>query len=475
MKTAVEQNTSAIPDALTNHLEMHPDAMRAMGYAVVDAIVDQATSLPDQPTVRSADREMMDGFLWEAAPQTATPAREVLNRVLSEITPFGHRNSHPRYFGYVPNPSNFVGAMADALVSGFNTFSGMWIGSPGAAETELVVTDWLRGWCGLPETGGGILMSGSSMATLSALVAARQATFAADGDAARQGTIYYSDQAHSSVAKGARTIGIMNDRQRMIPTDQRFRMDLAALTDQIAKDKAAGLTPFCIVAAAGTTNTAAVDPLAEIAAICRERNIWMHVDGAFAAATMLTAKGKTALAGIEHADSIALDGHKWLFQPIECGALLVRDIETLRNAFHVRPEYLKDAESAEGEVQFCDLGPQLTRNFRALKLWMTVQTFGVAAIERGMILAEQAERELAAAGWEIVTEAQLGVLTFSCPGQSERNLDVLHIALEEGYLALSTTVLEGRTVLRMCVTNPRISDAEMSESVRRLTTYRDRL
>ena len=140
--------------------------------------------------------------------------------------PYGHRNSHPRYFGYVPNPSNFVGAMADALASGFNTFSGMWMASPGAAETEALVVDWLRGWCRLPDSGGGLLLSGSSMANLTALVAARQAQFGADGDLARSGTIYYSDQAHSSVAKGARTVGIAPDRHRKVHSDTDFRMSL---------------------------------------------------------------------------------------------------------------------------------------------------------------------------------------------------------------------------------------------------------
>ena len=352
----------------TAKLQLNPDEMRALGYHVIDAIVDHLATLPDQPTATKRDRSEMDRRLWGSAPNSPSSPDSVLEQVRNDILAAGHRNSHPRYFGYVPNPSNFVGAMGDALASGFNVFSGMWIGSPGAAETELVVCDWLRSWCGLPEGGGGILLSGSSMANMSGLVAARWKAFAGNVDAARTGTIYYSDQAHSSIAKGARIIGIGADRLRKIPTDDDFRMSIQNLTASIAADRAAGLTPFCIVAAAGTTNTGAVDPLIEIADICAEQGIWMHVDGAFAAATMLTDRGRTALAGIERADSIALDAHKWLFQPIECGALLVRDTETLRAAFHERPEYLLDADTEAPEVNFCDLGPQLTREFRALKL-----------------------------------------------------------------------------------------------------------
>ena len=205
----------------------------------------------------------------------------------------------------------------------------------------------------------------------------------------------------------------------------------------------------------------------------------MHVDGAFAASTMLTERGRLALAGIERADSIALDAHKWFFQPIECGALLVRDLQTLKAAFHVRPEYLLDAESAVSEVQFCDLGPQLTRNFRALKLWMSIQTFGVdafaAAIDRGIDLAELAEQELRLTGtWDIVTPASLSVLSFGViedndQEASRRNAAIAERTLMDGYLMLSTTVLRGRTVLRMCVINPRATEDEIRESVRRLT------
>jgi aromatic-L-amino-acid decarboxylase len=463
-------------------LELTREDMRRLGRAVIDAIIEINSSLPEDPVVTWADRATTERRLREPAPSAPSDPLRVLDRVLEDVLRDGHRNSHPRYFGYVPNPNNFVGAMADALVAGLNTFAGMWAGSPGAAQVELLVTDWLREWCGLPESGGGILLSGSSMANLVGLATARHAHFGADADRARTGTIYFSDQAHSSVAKGARIIGIAPDRQRRLSSDDQYRFSLASLARAVDADRRVGLSPFCVIAAAGTTNTGAIDPLPELADFCRIQGIWLHVDGAFGAAAVLTAEGRQLLAGIERADSIALDAHKWLFQPIECGCLLVRDMSFLRAAFHERPEYLRDVDTPQAEINYCDYGPQLTRVFRALKLWMSIQVFGLhafrAAISRGMAMARLAEAELRASGaWEIVTPEQLSVLTFrhaptGIPaGQTnEINRRIAHAILEDGYAAVSTTELSGQLVLRMCVTNPRVAEEEIRESVRRFTT-----
>jgi glutamate/tyrosine decarboxylase-like PLP-dependent enzyme len=464
-------------------LQLPPDEMREFGYAVVDAIVDHLASLREQPTARWADRPTMDARMWQSAPEQGSDPREVLARTVRDVLTDGHRNSHPRYFGYIPNPSNYVGVMADALASGFNIFSGMWMGSPGAAETELLVTDWMRGWCGLPDIGGGILLSGSSMANLVGIATARHARFGHDAEAARRGIVYYSDQAHSSVAKGARMIGIGPDRMRKLPSDRNYRLSIDALAESVRGDRAAGLEPYCVIAAAGTTNTGAIDPLPELADFCGAEGMWLHADGAFGAAAVLSEDGKRQLAGLDRVDSIALDAHKWLFQPIECGCLLVRNVRMLREAFYERPEYLRDADTTDAEVNFSDMGPQLTREFRALKLWMSIQVFGMeairAAVERGIALAELAEREIRAAGiWEVITPAQISVLTFryapanlSNPRINQLNARIAHATLQDGYAALSTTELRGKTVLRMCITNPRATEAEIRETVRRLGTY----
>jgi glutamate/tyrosine decarboxylase-like PLP-dependent enzyme len=280
-------------------------------------------------------------------------------------------------------------------------------------------------------------------------------------------------------------IGIGPDRIRKLASDDQFRLPVDALDQAVRADRAAGLVPFCVIAAAGTTNTGAVDPLPELADYCAAEGIWLHADGAFGAAAVLSDSGRERLAGLDRVDSLAVDAHKWLFQPIECGCLLVRDVRRLRETFHERPEYLKDADTADAEVNFCDLGPQLTREFRALKLWMSIQVFGMdafrAAVSRGIALAELAERELrASGGWEIVTPAQMSVLTFraAVAGRTDEELNALngaiaHAMLDDGYAALSTTELRGRTVLRMCVTNPRATEDEIRETVRRLGNFAD--
>lgn len=482
-ETPHRSHESMARDTGRGTLQLPPEEMRRFGYAVVDALVEHLCDLPNQPTTTWADRATMESRLREAAPEIGSDPLAVLERAIEVVLADGHRNSHPRYFAYVPNPSNFIGAMADGLAAGFNIFSGTWSGSPGAAEVELVVIDWLRQWCGLPKGAGGIFLSGSSMANLVALATARFDRFGPDPDAARRGTIYFSDQAHSSVAKGARLLGIGNDRMRRLPSDDEFRLSMESLVQAVRNDRAQGLTPFFVAAAAGTTNTGAVDPLPELADFCESENLWLHADGAFGAAAVLSAKGKHRLAGIERVNSLAVDAHKWLFQPIECGSLLVRDVSKLRAAFHERPEYLRDIDTTEGEVNFCDLGPQLTREFRALKLWMSIQVFGVEAfrdaVTRGITRAEQIERELRAAGtWRIITPAQLGVVTFqSIPaGLSEaevngHNVRIARATLDDGYAAISTTELRGRTVLRMCVTNPRATEQEIVETVRRLSEF----
>jgi glutamate/tyrosine decarboxylase-like PLP-dependent enzyme len=458
--------------------------MRRLGYGVIDAIVDRVTGLRDQPATRPTDRTTMAQRLREPAPEHGSEPMAVLARALSDVLADGMRVDHPRFLAYVPSPSNFVGAMADALASGFNVFAGMWIASPGAAEVELVAVDWLRQWCGLPDGTGGIFLSGGSMANLVALAVARHARFGGDPDAARKGVVYCSDQTHASIGRALRTLGFGADRVRRLPTDGRFRLAPECLARAVAEDRAAGLTPYCLVANAGATTTGAVDPLPELADLCSAEGLWLHVDGAFGAAAVLADAGRAALAGLDRADSLTLDPHKWLFQPIECGCLLVRDRQFLRAAFYERPEYLRDVDSpgrSGEEVNFYDLGPQLTRGFRALKLWMSVQVFGVAsfraAVAHGIALAELAERHLRHdSTWDVVTPAQLGIVTFRhrFPGRTatetdELNARIARASVDDGAATISSSVLSGRTVLRLCAINPRTTVDDIEETIRLLS------
>ena len=332
--------------------------------------------------------------------------------------------AHPRFFAFVPGPSNFVSVMADALAAGFNVFNGSWLGGSGAAAMELAVIDWFRQWCGFPESAGGLFVSGGSMANLTALAAARHARL---DDRAEGAVIYYSDQTHSSIDRALRVIGFLPEQIRRIPSDDAFRLPVESLTRCVREDRARGLRPFAVIANAGTTSTGAIDPLREIAEFCRAEHLWMHVDGAYGAAAVICERGRRLLDGIELADSLSFDPHKWLFQPIECGCVLLRDAALMKATYRIMPEYLADVHRNVAEVNPCDYGIQLTRGFRALKVWMSVQYFGMdafrAAVERGFELAEVAERKLRSmTGWEVVTPAQLGVVCFR---QRERGRDVL--------------------------------------------------
>jgi aromatic-L-amino-acid/L-tryptophan decarboxylase len=459
-------------------LTLSPDEMRAMGYRVVDLIVEHFAQGRDEPVTGGATRAELERRLREPPPEAGSGWRAALERARADVLgPMSH-NDHPRFFAYVPGPGNFVGAMADALVAGINPFAGAWVTASGAAQVELVAVDWLRQWCGLPEGAGGAFVSGGSMANLTGLAVARWRRFGTEDFS--QAIVYCSDQTHSSVHRAARVLGFRPAQVRVLGTDAGYRLPAEELRCAVEADRDAGRIPFCAVASAGTTNTGAVDPLPEIADVCRREGLWLHVDGAYGAPAVLTERGKALLAGLEHADSVSLDPHKWLFQPFEAGCILVRDARALRDAFRMVPEYLKDSDLAEEEVNFRDWGVQLTRSFRALKLWLTLQVFGLAAVREavawGMRLAEIAEDELRASpAWEVVTPAQLAIVTFryAAPGLDAAALDGLQRRitagmLTDGYAMLSTTELDGRAALRLCTINPRTTEEEVRETVRRL-------
>lgn len=465
---------------LDRRIELSPEEMRALGHRVVDLVVERFATLPDEPVAASASRARMEARLREPPPEAPRGWEATVDRVARDVfAPMSH-NAHPRFFAYVPGPGNFVGAMADALASAFNPFAGAWAMSPGAAQVELVTADWLRAICGLPEGADGLFVSGGSMANLTALAVARHRRLGEDFGRA---VIYCSDQTHSSVERAARVLGFRADQLRKLPVDGGYRLRMDALEAAVAEDAAAGGVPFCVVANAGTTNTGAVDDMPALAALCRARGMWMHVDGAYGAAAALTEAGRAALRGMDEADSISIDAHKWLFQPFECGCVLVREGGALKDAFRLVPEYLRDSDRATEEVNFRDWGVQLTRGFRALKLWMTVQVFGMDALRQavawGVRLAETAEEELRASeAWEVVTPAQLGIVTFRYrrPGLASAGMDDLQRRItaalaEDGFAMLSTTVLEGRTVLRLCTINPRTTEEDVRETVRRLESF----
>lgn len=455
-------------------LELTPEAMRAFGHAVVDAIVDRLANQAALKVTTRRTRAELDALLWEDPPAGPSDPRAVLTRAVDHVLGNCMIPSHPRFFAFVPGPSNFVGAMADALVAGFNPFAGTWFESSGAAEIEVLTIDWLRRAFGLPEGAGGLFVSGGSVANLTALATARHMKLADRTDGA---VAYGSALVHGSLDKAFHVLGFGRDQFRRLPADDAGRLRIDDLARAVAADRAAGRRPFLIIANAGTTNTGAIDPLPALADLAAAEGLWLHVDGAYGAAAALTRRGRALLDGLGRADSVVIDPHKWLFQPYEMGAVVVRDRDWLKRTFQSEADYMQDTAPLGREINFCDHGIQLTRGFRALKLWMTIQVHGMdavaAAIEHGLGLAEHAERLLRAdARFEVMTPASLGVVTFRYVGGGG-DLDAINRAIvgamiEDGFALATSTQVRGATVLRFCTVNPRTTPDDMAAVIERI-------
>ncbi|WP_339660264.1 aspartate aminotransferase family protein [uncultured Polaribacter sp.] len=457
--------------------ELSVEEMKSYGYKIVDIIVAHFDSIESKKPVSKASRKEMDTIFLQEAPEKGMPADEVLNFVMDNVIPNSNISSHPKAFSFVPGPSNFISAMADSLATGFNIFSGGWFVSPSAAELEIVTLNWLLKMFNFPVTkGGGIFTSGGSMANLTALVTARRIKC---GDDFSDAIIYLSDQAHSSNIKAIRVLGFKKEQIKIIPTDLEFKFSINKLKNEIAKDKLQGKKPFCIIASAGTTNTGTVDPLDALADICEKENLWFHIDGAYGGAAILSKKGSKILQGIERADSLTVDPHKWFFQPYEIGCLLVKDASWLSNTFSEKPEYLRDIEGNESEINFYDYGIQLTRRFRALKFYMSIKTFGLEtfkeAISYNIDLAEKTDDILRKSeNWEIVSPATLAIINFRYNplklNLSDEKLDKLNQEISARVVAskealLVTTILQNQIVIRMCLINPKTTLDHIKETL----------
>jgi aromatic-L-amino-acid/L-tryptophan decarboxylase len=455
-------------------LGLSPELMRELGYRTVDMLVERISG-PPGPVVRSAAPGELQARLASDPPEGPVPFEEILEALERDVLPFVARIAHPGYLAFIPGEGTWPGALGDLIASALNVDACWWLGASGPSALELVVLDWFRQWVGYPAEACGVLVSGGSAANLTALACARETAIGAMDERA---VVYMSDQTHSSVARAARALGFRPDRVRVIPTDERARIRVDALRATISADLAGGLKPLMAVANAGTTATGAVDALPELSAICREHGVWLHVDGAYGAFACLTDRGREALAGMELADSITLDPHKWLYQPIELGALLLRDGSALRRGFEISPDFLQDAEAAGEEVNFSDRGLQLTRSSRALKLWISLRYFGVAAfreaIDRCIDLALHAQRAVEASPeLELMSPASLGVVTFRCHPSGvddeavlERiNADLAVQIEQRGEVFLSTARVRGRYVLRICILNHSTSQSEVDRAL----------
>lgn len=466
-------------------LEPDLEEMRRDGYAAIDLLVEHLATLSDRTVGHVGSAGEMAELFSADPPDRGRPFAEVLSHVEKDIFGNSLLCNHPRYFAFVPGPSNFYGVLGDVLASGFNVFTGTWLESSGPAALELSLIDWLCRTVGLPPQSGGLFVSGGSVANLTGLAVARRDRL---GDRTDDAVIYCSDQVHASVDKALYLLGFGSYQLHRIGADRHFRLDPDRLRLAIASDRAQGKQPFCVVANAGSTNTGAVDPLAPLADICSDEEMWFHIDGAYGASAALGRRSGELLADLGRADSLVLDPHKWMFQPYEIGAVLVRDRVLLAETFRTSADYMQDAKTIGQEINFCDYGIQLSRGFRALKLWVSLQCLGLdairEAIDRGIVLAEVAAREVERDDrFEVTSPASLGIVTFRYVGNGpcgdarldEINRAIPHEIVATGEAVVTSTVLDSRTVQRMCLINPRTSEDDIRRTITMLADAGDRL
>ncbi len=449
-------------------LTLAPEELRRLGYRAVDRLVEHAQRLDGLPPIRTGDPEELASAVGGCPDEPSDPVA-ALDALFDVVLPHGQLGTHPRFFARVGSPSNPVSAIADFAAAGVNAFAGSWAGGSGPTAVELAVVGWLAEWMGMPAEAEGIMVSGGSVGTLTALAAAADDRL---GTARAGATAYASVHAHASVARAWKVLGFEPAHLRILPGDDGGRLAAAAVASGAAADRAAGLRPFAVVATAGSTSTGSVDPLADLAGLAAEEGLWLHVDAAYGGPARLTQAGRALLAGIERADSLVLDPHKWLFQPYEAGCVLVRHPGLLERAFSLDgAAYLRDVSG--GGVDLRNRGLQLSRGSRALKLWLSLRVFGLdafrAAVAHGIALAEHAERVLKArAGWEIVSPAQLGIVCFRREGADALNDAIVAAAVADGFAAPSSTILDGRTAIRLCTINPRTTFDDIEATIERL-------
>lgn len=445
-----------------NGLQMPPELMLDLARQAAELVVDRIKNLPGENAWDGEFRQGLIKGLMKDPPEDGRSGSEVLEQAARDILPLTLRLDHPRTFAFIPTTPTWPGVLAEFISAGYNINACTWLVASGPSQLELVVIDWFRRWLGYPESAGGLFTSGGSASSLDAFVAAREAA----GHPERA-TVYMSDQSHHAFLRAAIIAGIRRECVRIVPSDQNYRLDMDALVQAVAEDRKAGFNPVAICANGGTANTGTVDPLGPMADFCEAEGIWLHVDAAYGGFAVLTEKGKRLLAGIERADSIGLDAHKWLFQPYEAGCLLVKELSTLENAFEVHNDVLQDTIWGADHPNLADRGLQLSRSFRALKVWMSIQTFGIAAFRRaisnGLELAVRAEEYINTSQiLEIANAVSLGIVCFRVNTGAadmddkdieEINRNVLAQIFWDDLAFISSTSLGGRFFLRLCIIN----------------------
>jgi len=476
-----------------NLLDPSPEQIRSWANAAVELIADYLSTIRDRPVYPSTSSRQIRERLDSSLPEEPANFDELLHTFRNTLIELSRHNGHPRMFGYVQAPGTAIAAIADLLASALNANLTAWRSAPAAVEIERLTINWIKQIIGFNREGAGLFVSGGSMANMAALAAARRAKAPAQiqnkgaQSCAKTLRIYASEETHHSVAKAAALLGIGRDNVRLVSVNERHKINLDELVAAIEEDRAAGHLPICLVANAGTVATGAFDPFRQIGEIARRFNLWLHVDGAYGGFAALAASTRPLFGSIEEADSLALDPHKWLYLPVDCGCVLYRDPEIARATFVHEAEYTRViGQEADEAFAFWDYGPELSRRFRALKVWMLLKSVGLQA------LGEAIEKDLACArhfeklvqnseDFEMLAPVELSIFCFRhlparlkgalATGSSEREkiekqLDAhnerLLLALQrDGSSYLSNAQLRGRFSLRGCVMNYRTTLRDM--------------
>ena len=464
-----------------NNVTLPAGQMRKLGYAAVDMLVEHYQTVAGKPVI-DADWKPGRGILTEPFPAEGRDPMDIMKIARDEVFDHAMQMNHPRFFAYVPGSGNYIGALAEQLLSGFNVSCVTNQGNMGPITVERNTISWLCQQFGLPPTAGGLFTSGGSAANLIALTAARHMKLDDEVDGA---VVYATTETHRCIGRALFMLGFKKTQLRMLEPDRDLRMVPERLAAAIRDDRAAGKRPFCVCLSAGTTSSGSVDPFDSIGQICEDESLWLHVDAAFGGAAVITKRGLDQMKGIDRADTIAVDPHKWFFQPYECGCVLSRDPKCLYRTFRDAAVYEQDTDAGDENINFRDMGLQRSRDFKAFKLWMSLQVFGVdafrRAVDHGLDLAEIAERHLRArANWEIVTPATLGIVTFQyrLPGLSEDEIHRLNESMtfemcRTGFAYMSTTEVFGRKVQRMCLNRHDATEDDLVETITRLEAIAD--
>jgi aromatic-L-amino-acid decarboxylase len=461
--------------------------MRAMADEVVERCIAHIEALAHEPACGNVDAADLCRAMREAAPEQGVALEPLLDQLFRDWIPRSFTAPSPGYLAYIPGGGLYPAALADFIADATNRYTGVWQAAPALVQLEANALDWLRDWMGFPPETRGLFTTGGSMATFNAIVCARERHLGAE---IRRGVLYTSDQAHHSVLKSAKLAGVMPDRVRPIASDDFFRMRIDRLSEAIAADRRAGLTPFAVVSSAGTTNTGAVDPLEAIADLCAREGLWHHIDGAYGAFFYLSEDLRDTLRGLPRADSLTLDPHKGMFLPYGTGALLVRDGAALRAAHEATADYLPAMPHPEDFYDPSQHGPELSRGFPGLRVWLSVKLFGAAAFrsaiaEKRALTLDARRRVAELPGIVIDAEPDLSLFAFhlTWPGASRDDEDAATRALmdqttQRGRVMVTGCTAHGRALGRVCVLSFRTHqphiDAlieDMAAAIKDITTH----